>query len=437
MRRPLLRDGTGEAQVRAHVCPPPPEPRVKPTDHHEGAPASAWIWPLAATLAIQTSSSFLGRIVPTVAPVVTSQTGMSEASIGYMSALSTCGSVMFLMAGHPLIRRFGPIRALQAGLLLSCFGLAMLATPHWSFVLLSNLVLGLGYGPSAPAGSDILLRHSPPKHRTLIFSLKQAGVPAGGVMAGLLLPWLVDRMDWRTALIAVAFLPLLTVLAVQPVQRRVDAGADPTQPINWRVLVSPTNLFAPLRMAMASPVLRALSLAAACFAVGQGTIIAFSVTYVVQRLGYDLVAGGVVFAVMQVTGIFGRIGLGWLADRLGSNLIVLSLNAVTLLATQMAWAMSGPDWHFGWLVALAAVTGVTVTSWNGVQLAEIARLAPQGRVSEGTAGATLVTFMGYIVGPAAFAGLLSATGSYSVCFACVGLLGIVAFVAIRAAAKRG
>ena len=350
---------------------------MKPTDPHAGTPASAWIWPLAATLAIQTSSSFLGRIVPTVAPVVTAEAGMSEATIGYMSALSTCGSVLFLMAGHPLIRRFGPIRALQAGLLLSCFGLAMLATPHWAFVLLSNLVLGLGYGPSAPAGSDILLRHAPPAHRTLIFSLKQAGVPAGGVMAGLLLPWLIDRMDWKTALLAVAFLPLLRVLAVQPVQRRVDAGADPNQPIGWRVLSSPTNLFAPLRMAMASPVLRALSLAAACFAVAQGTIIAFSVTYVVQRLGYDLVAGGVVFAVMQVTGIFGRIGLGWLADRLGSNIAVLSLNALAMAATQAAWAFTGPSWSFAGLVTLAAVAGVTITSWNGVQLAEVARLAPQ------------------------------------------------------------
>jgi MFS family permease len=409
---------------------------VKPTDPHAGAPAAAWIWPLAATLAIQTSSSFLGRIVPTVAPVVTSEAGMSEASIGYMSALSTCGSVLFLMAGHPLIRRFGPIRALQAGLLLSCFGLAMLATPHWSFVLLSNLVLGLGYGPSAPAGSDILLRHSPPKHRTLIFSLKQAGVPAGGVIAGLLLPWLIDRMDWKTALLAVAFLPLLTIIAVQPVQRRVDAGADPSQPIGWRVLSSPTNLFAPLRMAMASPVLRALSLAAACFAVAQGTIIAFSVTYVVQRLGYDLVAAGVIFAVMQVTGILGRIGLGWLADRLGSNMKVLALNALAMGATQAVWAMTGPSWSFGALVTLAAVAGVTITSWNGVQLAEIARLAPPGRVSEGTAGATLVTFLGYIVGPAAFASLLHLTGSYSLCFAAVGLLGIVAFIAIRTAASR-
>ena len=72
-------------------------------------------------------------------------------------------------------------------------------------------------------------RRRMPQHRTLIFSLKQAGVPLGGVAAGLVLPFLVERMDWRIAVVLLATLPIATVLLVRPVDR-VDEGREPNQP---------------------------------------------------------------------------------------------------------------------------------------------------------------------------------------------------------------
>jgi MFS family permease len=376
----------------------------------------AWVWPLVATLAMQTASAFLGRLVPTIAPVLTAATALPEESIGYFAALSTVGSMAFLMIGHPLIRRYGPVRTLQAGMLLGGFGVVMLAAPHWGWVLVANIVLGLGYGPSAPAGSDILLRHAPAAHRTLIFSLKQAGVPMAGVLAGLSLPWLVERMDWRLALALVSLLPLATALAVQPIRASVDAGRDPGQPVNLGHLFSPATMLGPLRMTLASPVLRRLTVAGCCFSIGQGSLVAFLVTYLVHRLGFDLVQAGAIFAVMQATGIVGRIALGWLSDRWGSGLRTLFINAVAACLTVVAMALTTPDWSFTALMVLSGIAGITVTSWNGVHLAEIARLSPAGRVSEATSGATLVTFAGYVIGPAGFAVVLALTDSYPATF---------------------
>ncbi len=384
-------------------------------DERAGA-LPAWVWPLAATLAIQTASAFLGRLVPTIAPVLTAASGLPEESIGYLAALSTVGSMAFLMIGHPLIRRYGPVRTLQAGMLLSGCGLMMLAAPHWGWVLLANVVLGLGYGPSAPAGSDILLRHAPAAHRTLIFSLKQAGVPMAGVLAGLILPWLVERMDWRLALAVVALLPIATALAVQPIRAAVDAERDPGQPVNMRHLFSPATMLGPMRMTLASPVLRRLTIAGCCFSIGQGCLVAFLVSYLVHRLNFDLVEAGAIFAVMQATGIVGRIGLGWLSDRWGSGLRTLFVNAVATVLTMAAYAATTPDWSFAALVVLSGIAGITVTSWNGVHLAEIARLSPVGRVSESTSGASLVTFFGYVIGPAGFAAVLALTDSYPATF---------------------
>jgi hypothetical protein len=64
------------------------------------------------------------------------------------------------------------------------------------------------------------------------------------------------------------------------------------------------------------------------------------------------------------------------------------------------------------------VAGVTVSSWNGLQVAEIARYAPAQRLSEAASGATLLVFMGYVIGPAACAALVSLTGRFDVAFIC-------------------
>src|SRR5829696_7081377 len=179
--------------------------------------------PLVATFLLQATASFLTRIVPTIAPAVMPELGWTETAIGYLAAMTTFGSVAFLLTGNPLIRRTGPIRALQIGLGLGGVGVALLALPFFAAPILASFLIGLGYGPSTPAGSDVLQRYAPDRHRNLIFSIKQAGVPIGGALAGVSLPVLADWAGWRIALAAATIIAVLTVVAVQRLRERVDA----------------------------------------------------------------------------------------------------------------------------------------------------------------------------------------------------------------------
>jgi len=77
-------------------------------------------------------------------------------------------------------------------------GLVLLTPPSSVAILAANILIGIGYGPSAPAGSEVLLRHAPPAHRTLIFSLNRPACRWAGSRP-VASPWLVARMDWRDA----------------------------------------------------------------------------------------------------------------------------------------------------------------------------------------------------------------------------------------------
>lgn len=390
----------------------------------------SWIGPLLATLVMQTTSAFLSRLIPTIAPVLTVKVGMDPASVGYVTAIGTIGSIVFLMAGTPVIRRAGAIRALQIGQILGAFGVLTLAAPILVAPALASFLIGFGYGPSAPAGSDVLQRYAPAQHRTLIFSLKQAGVPVGGVAAGVLLPALVGLSDWRFALAASALIACVSIALVQPLRGGIDADRDASASIGWRDFLSLDNVRRPIIVLGRTPELARICIAGGCFAVGQGTWFSFFVTYAVTELHLDLTSAGLLFAIMQASGIGGRIFLGWISDRMGSGIATLKVVGIASAVTTIALALTTTAWPFWALAVLAAIAGITVSSWNGVQIAEVARAAPPGLVSETTAGATILIFIGYVVGPAGFAAVIAATGRYDVAYFVVAGLALLAVAAL-------
>lgn len=396
-----------------------------------------WIAPLAATLAVQTTAAFLTRVVPTVAPALTRELDLPGGAVGYLSAVGTAGSIVFLVAGAPLMRRTGPIRALQIGLVAGAAGIALAALPVWPALVLASVLIGLGYAPSAPAGTDVLQRHAPARHRNLIFSIKQAGVPIGGVLAGLLLPPVAEAAGWRAALVLAMGLVVLTVALVQPLRAAIDVDADPTVRLGARAFLSLENLARPIAAVRASPALRRMALVGACLSVGQGCWSAFLVTYAVERLGMSLTGAGLLFAVMQGTGVAGRVLLGWASDRTGSGRLILAAVTVGSALTSAALALTDPTWSLSALVALAAVGGITVASWNGVQVAELASLAPRGGVSEASSGGTVLIFLGYVAGPAFFAALVQVTGRYDAGFWAVAAATLGALLGLRPRSPAG
>jgi MFS family permease len=389
-----------------------------------------WVSALAAMLIVQMATAFMTRVAPTLAPAMAAEFAWSDAIIGYLASATTLGSIAFLIAGAPLMRRAGSVRALQAGLILSIFGLVFLLPPLWQVAALGSFLIGLGYGPSSPAGNDVLHRLAPARHRGMIFSIKQAGVPAGGIVAGLALPPVAEAYGWRMSLLLSAVLVAVTIAAVQPMRAGMDAGREATQSLAPRVLVSRRNLGEPLRALQASPSLLRLAAVGACLAIGQGIWFAYLITFAVSEFGYDLRAAGLAFAIMQATGVFGRILLGGLADRMASGARLLALVGLASGLTSLALVFATPAWQPWQFYLLAAIGGITVSSWNGVQLSEVARRAAHGQVREASSGATIVIFLGYVFGPLAVAAIVTATGHFALGFLVAALAGLAAFLLI-------
>ena len=147
---------------------------------------------------------------------------------------------------------------------------------------------------------------------------------------------------------------------------------------------------------------------------GQFCFTAFFVVFVMRRTGFDLAEAGSLFSVGFVAGIAARVGWGWAADATSSR-AALTVLGLAMAATALVATTLGPGWPWLAMAALSAAFGATAVGWNGVYLAEVARLAPGGDVGAATGGAMFFTLSGSAFGPALFGATAAAFG-YSAAF---------------------
>ena len=396
-----------------------------------------WVLALAVTLGMQTIASFLDQSLAIIAPLLTAGAGLAPERVGNLSSLQFAGVVLFLLFGGPLLARLGPVRMLQTGALIAMAGLLVAAIEWWPVLVVAALMMGIGYGPSPPAGSRILASTAPPEHRTLIFSVKQAGAPAGGAFAGLILAPAASAWGWPAALVVAIAIGLAAVLLIAPARERLDSEKEPDRDISFRTLFSPWNVVAPFLLLKANPVLLSVTALAFSFAIVQGSLFSFSVTYLVTGRHIPLTTAGLVYSCMQFAGVFARIFLGWLADRTGRPAHNLTAQAFVAAALVLAYGRLA-DMPPVWIAAmLSGAAGFFAASWNGIYMAEVARLSPAERIVEATASSVTITFLGYVAGPSIFSALVTWTGDYRIPFLFIsGQLALMATVQVLVLIRR-
>ena len=371
-----------------------------------------WIAALGATLLMQSVASFMTQSLPVVAPLITASAGLAPERVGNFSSLVAFGTVLFLLLGGPFLARLGPVRTLQAGAAICAAAMLVAGFGTVAALGLASLLLGVGYGPSPPAGSRILAATAPKEHRTLIFSVKQAGAPLGGAMAGLISAPIAASAGWPMALLVAVATALLAAAAIQPLRAALDAERDPARRIGLRDVLSPHTIAAPIAALRIDPLLPRLTALSVAFALCQGCLFSFTVTWLVETRGMGLVQAGSTFAVMQVAGVVARVLLGWIADRTGNATRNLVVQAFVAAGSVAALALLPAGAPMAALMALCGLAGFVGASWNGISLAEVARVSPPDRVGDVTSGTTLFIFLGYVAGPSAFSLLVTLSGGW-------------------------
>ncbi len=378
---------------------------------------SSPVWPLLATLVMQALATMAAFSVPAVAPEIAQDLGVPGALVGFFVAVVYGVGILSSLLSPGFVLRYGPVRVIQVIMVAVMAMLLAASGGTLALVVLGAVLLGLAYGATAPASTHLLVPHTPRHVFNLVMSVRQVGVPLGGVLAGLIVPPLALAIGWRGALLAELPASLLLLIGLQAVRGGWDAGREPRHRLFGATLMQSLGIW------RHSSAIRRLSVASFVYTGVQLAFIAFMTVHLTQDAHFDLVHAGWTLAAYQVAGGVSRPVLGWVADKFVSPWRLLGLLGVAMCAAALAAGQFSPGWAAWQVVAVCVVAGTCASGFTGLAYAEYARLGGARR-TEATGWGSAVMFAGVLVIPPLFGLAATATGSFVPSYTVLGLMAL-------------
>lgn len=357
------------------------------------------IAPLAGAAAVATVGVLPLFLTGALAVQIKDDLGFSASGLGLATAAFFGTGALMSAVGGRFCEALGPVRTMRLTVTTGAVAMAGIAILADSLPLLIGFLAlgGLANAVAQPAANLYLARVVPAARQGLAFGVKQAAIPAAGLLGGLAVPLVAQTAGWRWAFGAGAMFALVLDV-VGPGRRgghtfvRGRRGGDDT----------------------ALRPLFVLAVGAGFGAAGAGSLGVFLVSGGVE-VGLSEAGAGSLLAASSVVGLVMRMWSGVRADRRGTRHLPVVATMMVLGVVGFAALASGGLVLFvvGAPIAFAAGWG-----WPGLFMLSIVRLNP-GAPGAATGITQTGTSAGAVVGPLVF-GLLVERQSYTVAWAVAG-----------------
>jgi predicted MFS family arabinose efflux permease len=360
---------------------------------------------LALIMAAQVMANVGPLGIPSIAPLIREDLGLSVTQAGSFLSAYYIGPVLISLPAGWLADRWGVRGAMILGQGLIAIGLfAAAVAPSFSFLVVILVLAGAGYGVLNPTTTKAGMAWFPPHQRATVVGLKQIGLPGGGALGALMMPPLGLAFGWR---VAVAFsaamvggLALLTWALYRDLPAPVSSIPARARTGFWTVL--------------ANRDLWLVGISTLIFAGVQTVFLSFLVLYLRDVVELPLVVAAKYLVATQVSGVAGRVLFGLLSDRVfgGQRRIVLAIAGVGSIACALLLSGAAPGAGPRLLVPLAAGIGFFGVGWNGVQHTLMAELAGPRAAGTAVGLGLAISSLGVTVCPPVFGLVVERVGGY-------------------------
>ncbi|TPW70166.1 MFS transporter [Schumannella sp. 10F1B-5-1] len=348
-------------------------------------------------------------------PLLHVERGLPLDQAGLLATAPNLGLVLTLIAWGGAADRWGERNVLALGLAIAALA-TLGATLVDGLVPLGAMLVLAGAGTASvnAASGRVVVGWFPPERRGLAMGIRQSCQPLGVAAAAIVVPALVAGGDIAPALVFGAILVgvsavlCLLVIIDPPRPARADAPAHHTanpyrrDGLLWRIHAVSVLLVVP-----------------------QYALSTFGLVWLQVDQGWDPLAAGILVAVAQFLGALGRIGVGWLSDRVGSRLRPLRWVALAGIAALLLTAAAG-GLHLPIAVAVTYVLASCIAvADNGLAFTSVAEIAGPFWSGRALGAQNTGQFLGAaLVGPGL--GALITLVGYPIAFALVALAPAVA-----------
>ncbi|MGN8344215.1 MFS transporter [Pseudomonas sp. SMV71] len=333
-----------------------------------------WVILAIATIA-QACACFFIQGFGSIAINIKTEMALSNWQIGMLISAAQLIPLAGLLVAGELLDRYSERLIVGIGTIIVGAALCAtaLANSYIEMVILFT-ILGLGYSTAQPGGSKSVSNWFTSKQLGFAMGIRQAGLPLGGAMAAILLPFIVSRSSVQAAFLASGVVALfgatLFMLLYKTPEQQITA---PNKQTNIRSIIATRLLIA------TDPSMRTIMLSGASLTASQYAISVFLVLHLHTSLGIDAITATTMFFVVLGAGIVGRIALAAWSDRCTAGRyypVLICLGAVTLILTLLPFLVTKNIIIMGTVMAL---TGFFAYGWYGPWVAYVAETAPIDR----------------------------------------------------------
>jgi MFS family permease len=390
-------------------------------------PNSAYRWVIVAAGGLMACVA-IGCLfsLPVFLLPIEAATGWSNTGISTAMTISFLAMALASMGWGSLADRLGPrpVVLAGAGLLVVSLLLTSRATSLLEFQLAFGLLAGIAmaafFVPLMAAVTGWF-----DTHRGLAVSLVSAGMGMAPVTMSPLAAWLISHHDWRVSLQLMATLAAVVLIPTAFLLRRPPA-LDAPAPLGAPAMEAPDDpdrSAMTVRQALLSPPFIILALTNFfCCATHSGPIF-HTVSYAIT-CGIPAMTAVTIYSVEGIAGMGGRLGFGFIADRLGAKnvlawgLLVQAFGALGYFFASNLAAFYAAASLFGFVYA-------GVMPLYAVLARENFPLRMMGTIIGGT---SMAGSLGMATGPLVGGWLYDTTGNYGWLYlSCFGM-GIGAFL---------
>lgn len=388
---------------------------------------------LALMTTAQAGASVVQQALGSLAPFLVLQFSLSHAQLGMMFTAMYLGSACFTAVSGVLTDRFGErtMVAVSGGVL--ALGLAVAAlVPAYPGLVLGMGVFGAGYAASTPAGGRAILAWFD-RDRGFAMGVRQTGVPVGGLVGAIVLPFIALHFGGYRAALAVAAVLVIVPTATAWFFYR-EAAADRPPPSGF------ANLVAGMRVLIRDPRLIATTLVCMALAFAQSSMNGFLTVTAVQVVGVTPAFAATAFAFAFASAMVARLFWGWYSDRFMRERRTVLMGILSALSAAALFGVSAlRPGNAPLLIPAALFLGFSAAGWNGVMAATLAEIGGADRAGSAL-GLTLTAIFGTsAAGPLIFGTIADRTSldaAWAVS-AVIAVLGVLPILWLRGLAPAG
>jgi len=364
---------------------------------------------VAVTLIVQMGISLLSAATPILAPTIAADRGWNVTLVALYPTAVYATAFLVSFQVPAILSRIGGMGLILVCLAVSALGILGLLSSSLMLIAAVPLSLGFALGAMNPASSQILGPRMSPFNAGLIMSIKSTGIPAGIMLAGVIFPVLVSWFGWQGAVLRAAAVAIVISIALLPSVRRFN------EDVVSGTTAKKQRVIDPIYRLVAIPGMTRFLVAAGIFGAMQFCLRTFFVVHLVDHAGLSLATAGLALSASQAAGVLGQLMWATTSDRMLSTPATMAIIGMLMTLGAVLTASVGSDSSLTWIVAIAAVYGISAGGFFPLVLAEVARRSSQGDAGPLTAAAQVILIPINLCGPLLF-GAVAAIASFPFAF---------------------